>query len=325
MKDSSASRPLPLRIDIEPGESLNGFLLRLAEGNGRTHPRQILGKDLTWAYPGYSGGGGLLEAVAPLSGLPVEALRKLCWEVPEVRPADGRFVRLYQGQLLDRPDLRHKRRAACPACMKEKSFHRARWDLLALGDCSQHGTELVTRCQKPDCGRFLDWDRCSIRECACGYPLSEITGSPARDDRLDLAAYLEGRMSGHEVHEPRLLEGLPLYQAIRVMLLLGALRLGRPPWSAGYDELDPARHDVVSLGFGLSARHPGELVELIELLPEFFEEQHWLSYDMLDRYGWMAEHENRELRQLGGVLVRLSQATAEAHPRRRSGRRWRYR
>ncbi|MGG5823652.1 hypothetical protein [Falsiroseomonas sp. HW251] len=154
--------------------------------------------------------------------------------------------------------------------------------------------------------------------------LTDIKAPVATKDRLAVAAYLEGRMDGTEVDEPQLLEGLPLYQAIRVMLLLGGLASGKPPWRAHYHPRDAARHDIVALGFKLSSDNPARLATLVERLPEFYETEYTAAYTVLDRYAWIADCENGSLSWLGGILLRLTRAVADAHPRRRGKRRWYY-
>lgn len=313
MNPSASPVPLPLRLDPEPGESLNGFLLRLTERNGRKHPREILGIQAAQvSFPGYGTDPEFAKTLSIIAGRPVGSLLPLCAERTGSSEVAGAPLLRYQGQLLRPFDLHHRQRSVCPACLAEQVVHRARWDLLGLGDCSRHGTQLIWRC--PACDEAIGWDRCGMSACRCGADMRRAEVPASREDRLALATYLEGRMEGEAVVGPTLLDGLELYQAIRVMLLLGALRLGARPWGVAYHARAQDRHDLLSTGFKLAGTRAGGIVHLLDGLPALFGREPTGILHMIEGYGWMAASRNEDVRQTGLVLLDISREAERGLP-----------
>lgn len=313
MNPSNAPVPLPLRLDPEPGESLNGFLLRLTERNGRRHPREILDRQVAHvSFPGFGTDPSFVETLSVVSGRPVERLRPLRAERTGGAEEAGASLLRYRGQILRPLDLHHRQRSVCPACLAGRVVHRARWDLLGLGDCSRHGTQLLWRC--PACEEAIDWDRCGMSTCRCNADMRRAEVPASRDDRLALATYLEGRMEGEAVVAPTLLEGLELYRAIRVMMLLGALRLAARPWGVAYHARAQGRHDLLSTGFALAGSAASDVMRLLDGLPALFRQEPNGILHLIEGYGWMATSHNEDVSQAGLVLLEICREAERALP-----------
>lgn len=298
-------RPLRLRIPIIPGESLNGFLLRLAERNGREHPRQVLGARLSSLFPGYRAYDGELAELAVLSGRSAADLAQL---LAEDLPDDGEHgpgALQYGGQVVTRSDLLDRHRQFCPSCLAEAPYQRLKWDLIALGDCARHGVKLVSQCpsRRPDCPGAVQWDRCGTTACACGAPFTEIAALRSDPVRYDLAAWIEDRMDGRDGTGPPLLADVALHRAIAVMLLLGNLRFGSAPWRPRYHPRMPDRHDYLALGFGLSWAPMSEQVELVGRAADLVRGDTVEARVAVERYGWMATAADGNVRELGRRLL----------------------
>lgn len=155
---------LPLSLVPRGGESLPGFLVRLA-GRSRVHGITGLARLARLRHPGSALERPDLSPLARLIGCDAGVLAGMVY-VPAARPAHHRFLcgEVHREQI----DLR--RRRACLGCLREADHHRAVWDLSLAGCCPSHGLLLVSACGR--CGAPLRWRTTSLTWCdRCGADL----------------------------------------------------------------------------------------------------------------------------------------------------------
>jgi hypothetical protein len=153
--------PLPLRLRPYAHETLLGFIARLAEIN-RHDSAQWIASDTGLSVPAAQLGHQDLGRLAGLCGLPAPTLRALVYV-----EADRGFHRV--GRLVAPAQLLGiSRRRFCPPCLSALPYHRALWDVLAIGACPDHGCALATTCV---CGHTLEWTSPSLTACRCGQDL----------------------------------------------------------------------------------------------------------------------------------------------------------
>lgn len=163
---------LRVAISVEPcpGESLPGYLTRVADRNILQRPADLL---------------------TGLGGWPPERLTErqqdLLAGVLGLRPKDlqALFERTYRtglpGSLLN-----FERRRLSPASLRQFPHHRAAWLIKPLDYCSESWCELIDRC--PSCTRALRWTPGPVGLCGlCGSDLTTVeTPEIPMDVRKDL-------------------------------------------------------------------------------------------------------------------------------------------
>lgn len=131
-------RPKPL-----PQEGLNGFLLRLAEGNG------------------YSG----IDFLCGSQRVSSQVLRRwlglkdngpLAWLMPQLTSSRTAYIKPWN----------HKGSRYCPECLKENPIWRLEWESTYVTVCPTHRSQLIDTCGV--CGKQLTWKRKRLMACDCG-------------------------------------------------------------------------------------------------------------------------------------------------------------
>lgn len=160
----------PLLVAPERGESLPGFLHRLARENGFARAgwlRQDVGLHTTqtdWADEHF-------QRMSICSGQSVDALRRMDCPASsnsELVHFKGHLVDI---RMLDRMTMRY-----CPMCLANDGYHRSVWFLRFITVCPTHGCEIIERCAT--CGKRLNWNRRRFLECQCGAPLTSRSTPP---------------------------------------------------------------------------------------------------------------------------------------------------
>lgn len=158
----------------KPDESLNGYLLRLAEENFLGSPRSLLrqtGLRLKACY-----GDEDLLGITNILELDLQQLRSMT-SFPKVLgsiPA-GYF-------------LRTSSIPVCPHCLKDSGYIRQAWHHELVTACPDHQVLLLDRC--PDCESPLELNRASVSVCRCGYDLTEACVASADTANLFIAGVL---------------------------------------------------------------------------------------------------------------------------------------
>lgn len=142
-----------------PDESLGGFLIRLCEINGVSHPNILAERfhtstdKLRWGKDA-----GTLRYLA--------GNRKL-FDTAKRRPRKGVHAVFY-GQKVDWKFIADDNvRRVCPDCLRSSRHLRHFWEISAFESCPLHGLELISECA---CGEPLSWEDATIdrpRTCAC--------------------------------------------------------------------------------------------------------------------------------------------------------------
>ncbi len=209
---------LPLRNMPVPGESLTGFMIRLAERNGVDKPQLLassIGNPFTtpqaMAFSPFD-----LEPMSEAIGVETTALLHMTyWPIgrgPKVRflsaTVDHRLVSL-------------KRRKVCPECLAEEPYHRAVWDLRLVSACPRHEVRLIDCCQ--ECGRHFGWQTSSIVRCACGADIRKMGAEPVPTAELSGLSFVHGKLhlDGFPVPKTWPLSKLSFSDALSLLLHLG--------------------------------------------------------------------------------------------------------
>lgn len=168
----------PVRLPMEQGESLAGYVCRFQGTNGHWVPR-ILHDALHDLYRGYP------EKVVAAFNLVqsvlgnIVALDRKWWLERPLVAVRGR----QQGGW---PTLSYKRVQFCPACLGEKGFHFALWELPLMEACPLHESALISVCTV--CGKELNWSDISPHWCCrCGQPISGMCAGMAKPGTVNIA------------------------------------------------------------------------------------------------------------------------------------------
>lgn len=155
-------------------ESLNGYLLRLAEENFLGSTAALLrpiGIRLKAQYSQRE-----LQAIAEYHGLEVQRLQCLAG-----------FPALH-GSLQTGSFMRKAMIAVCPECLRQASYIRQAWHHELFTACPTHQVLLMDQC--PECEAPVELNRGAVTRCRCGYALSEARGRPADSANLLVSSVL---------------------------------------------------------------------------------------------------------------------------------------
>jgi len=164
-------RPVPI-----PGESLNGFLLRIGKVNCLFQPSEIF-EDLrcqqsTCRYKGWHETlrDNLVLALEERLERPIRHLLGHFALVDSLTWADE-SNRLIQ-------DVHYGHPRICPQCVAEGGILDWRWNLAITSTCPKHSTLLVTKC--PNCNKSLKWSASLLIGCSgCEQRWGEMEGQPS--------------------------------------------------------------------------------------------------------------------------------------------------
>lgn len=170
-----------------PGESLPGFLLRLAEANGYPGVRALLrAAGITCAGPLrplllrlYTDSEQLARLSCMAAGDPGPLASHFAEPLPP--PSHGPAEALFrQERRVDLDALLPTRSPVCSQCLAEREYVREEWDLAPVTVCTDHAVLLIDEC--PRCERALTWDRPLLAQCGdCGQDLRPWPATPAGD------------------------------------------------------------------------------------------------------------------------------------------------
>ncbi|MET7014771.1 TniQ family protein [Uliginosibacterium flavum] len=171
--------PKPLR-----GESLHGFVLRVADANG-------IQDELSWGWRASICGRALsaekaLQNVSSLTGVRVDELQGLAHLF---LTSHGTDTCEWMGHNLRRSVFRiHP--SICPQCLEDNPATRGIWDLRLITACTRHRSWLVDTCSS--CLAPLSWRRKGVFTCSCGADLTrEQRNTPVPDEILAVTSFVE--------------------------------------------------------------------------------------------------------------------------------------
>jgi len=171
---SAIARQLPLRTPIAKGESLGGYVHRLAERNNCSG---------LWLWHGLGSrkhlGFRQLERLSVLSGIPADELDEHCWHTLDEREAEN-HVWMVAEQAANR-DLSR----VCLSCLREGAPHLQLFELRPIRFCPKHLTLLTDQC--PVCARKLRWRRRRFSLCPAGHDLKRFRPAGVQPTEAELA------------------------------------------------------------------------------------------------------------------------------------------
>lgn len=186
-------QPLPIQDEIWPGESGQGYLLRLAAQNG------LGGLARVKTMLGCSRFQTLYAQDAPqLAHWFGASVQRLSYALESNDGSKRGESATYLGHRLGRSYfLNRSHPRVCPDCVRELGYCRAAWDFTLSVACVRHQRLLIDRC--PACTLPLKWTRPDLCLCDCGYPWETLDFcSCATDGELLIAQLIDLSMDDQE-------------------------------------------------------------------------------------------------------------------------------
>ena len=166
-------------------ESLQGYLIRLAEENGYAGPGVVLRlAGITSSVASFSDRD--FEILAAAIGQPLESILALRFQ--------GTTGLQLLGAPVAGPDLRFDKARVCPHCVAELGFIEAHWHLDLFVACPRHrswATYFCGSCRKP-----LKWSRHGLLICSCGAPVHTSVAENLEDHEVELLDIIRFRVYG---------------------------------------------------------------------------------------------------------------------------------
>ncbi|GAB4001839.1 TniQ family protein [Nocardioides ultimimeridianus] len=170
-------RRLPVRISPEPGEALDGFLERLADINGLTHPqlvRRCAGEE-TAAFAALRPAAVFGRRLRVFTELPQDRLHEITLgglagiDLDGLDPGERRTWRAVAA----RGWAPARGTAICPTCLRDDGIWRIAWRHPWITTCLPHQSWLLATC--PECGLRFRSQRTLLRTVdtqpgTCGNP-----------------------------------------------------------------------------------------------------------------------------------------------------------
>lgn len=176
---------LPIHFPAAKGESLYGYLIRLAGAYGYSSPgvfwRAILHRGKT---------GSQVSRFARSLGLTPGAIKQICAPTPSYVDLPAHLHGLVS------QDFNHVYIRWCPACLADTPWLRAEWSLKLGVVCLQHRCLLHEVC--PVCRTRQRWERGAIDRCECGAKLGNTECQIAEPGLLELAGAIQQTLADQE-------------------------------------------------------------------------------------------------------------------------------
>ena len=227
MLTSGHDSPHTLALSLIPrdGESLPGFLVRLAARGRHSDPRR-LGLAVGLRFPGCAFDGSDLGLLADACGVPRSRLKEMAYP-PGSRPNHH----LFRSVEIHREQFDLLRRRVCPPCLVTSAHHRQLWDLTLSAVCPDHGVLLIGAC--PKCGSSLNWSMTDIDACGtCRAFLSQAQPQSVPREEAESARAMQSLASGEEVSWlPVSLSDIERGDLVRAAIMFGMLASG---WQGQY-------------------------------------------------------------------------------------------
>lgn len=206
-------RQLPIRLELDEGESGLGFSLRVLRANGI--PFRL---GMQWLG---------LQRHRPVDPL---TIRQLAWSLNVdadrlgsrfvIRDGVKGWVRLAGNRFRGQAASSRRYAKLCPQCVRETGRLRLTWLLRGSVGCPKHGYSLIWRCRR--CEQAISWDRPDIDICHCGYPFrAHDAVPPLEPEVLGWLSWLDDIVC-HGAAAPAL-EALPV--ALKHLSADGAFRV----------------------------------------------------------------------------------------------------
>ncbi|MFC4442047.1 TniQ family protein [Caulobacter henricii] len=225
-------RPVRFPLPLVLGESIRGYVGRVAEHNTYKRPSQLLsgvnaGLKQLWT------GEVDVHAMAQLYGVEAEALKRA---VP--RQFANEKTLISYGVSYAPGEVRRNSCPVSPTGLKRSPHYRFLWSLRLLSFCPEDFSLLLFYCPSPTCGRLLTWSDGPFHTCAhCGLDLTTAkTPKIQREHRayLQIAAGLvsfDQRVRASSLDQlSDFLVALSPFDILRAVMAIGrALRAAKHP------------------------------------------------------------------------------------------------
>jgi phage antirepressor YoqD-like protein len=184
------------RADPFPGESIRGYMIRLAQLN-RTTPLQIYRKSVLMAVRSVP-----RSLLMIMDKVPLSKLQELS-QIEESKLYDLSFYSLagkYGNKDEDLKILKCistyvfcslKFSQVCPFCLRDGHYHRKLWEIRMVTICHLHQCKLVSTC--PKCKNYLSPLRRFVTYCDCGFDLQKCSVEHVNSQDILLSAYIYER------------------------------------------------------------------------------------------------------------------------------------
>jgi hypothetical protein len=273
---------LPLRCDPIDGESLNGFIARLAKENG-FHKVAWVAEIAEIPFPQRWYGDDDIERLASVAGRDFGELRAIAATLPH--PKGGTYVSSMHGRDVPTGVFVRDVRRLCPRCLEISAYHPAIWEMRFVRSCVDHGGRLLAAC--PTCKRQLDWRTDSVCLCSCGFDLRTAETVAVPEEALVATRFLQAALLGTEQAVPTLLEGLDFEEIFWLLW-----RFGRQ-WSGGIsaildDSVDPDVEHSLTRGLTALSRGSEELERDLN-----FNARRWSSFPAKKTIAFLEEVQGR--------------------------------
>lgn len=254
----ATSTRLPLRCEPIPGESLNGFLARLAERNHFTKAAWVA--DLAGIrFPQVWYSDDALERLAAVTEIEAVALRDIA--PPPPRSKVSFTVSTVLGHNVSTEAFVRDGRRICPQCMAQSPHHRIAWDMRFVRSCVDHGTQLLAAC--PECRRKLDWRTSSVRLCKCGFDLTTAQAAIVAAEAQAATRHLQAMLLDIEQPVPVLLAELEFHEVFYLLSRFGHFRGGGIEFVLD-DSIDPSVEIWLANGLTVLSQDAGELERMLK-------------------------------------------------------------
>lgn len=178
---------LPQTLPPRRGESVHGFVRRLAEINGITLSAVMKLADIGRLRP--VSDDKQWRNLADAAGTVVETFERMRHRPADIASAKGAIT--FMGHALRPSHLVRDELRICPVCIRIGGTLHEVWSVAQITCCPQHGCELVDTCD--DCGRRLNFHNAGAEDawaCVCNRELADLPVVPASELALQAARML---------------------------------------------------------------------------------------------------------------------------------------
>ncbi|MBR7782117.1 TniQ family protein [Undibacterium sp. LFS511W] len=200
---------LLLHLSPLPGESVRGFLRRLADKNSY--------EQVTWLKDVAD----LEEFLRPLVGVSLHgSVPSWTQRLLGVKSHTIGIRQIYIVSSTSR---------FCPLCLAEEAIWKWVWEYSFYVSCSKHRMQLLGNCTK--CGEDVKWTRRSLSQCLCGASFSQMSSMTSDVETHRFCQFIEkkllssaGQFSNHHCgeHQYSILEKIDILDIANLILMLGS-------------------------------------------------------------------------------------------------------
>jgi TniQ len=164
-KDTQVGLSFPIREQISPEESGQGYALRMSQLNaipGLTELKKLMGKSTTSLLSETDA-----QYLSMTFGASVDYLK---FALGSAAYGDSPGQHIYAGHQLSKPSFINRTfPRICPVCIRDGGRSKLSWDFAAVTSCPEHRVVLLDVCG--GCGKRISWARSGAEVCSCSAVL----------------------------------------------------------------------------------------------------------------------------------------------------------